>query len=432
MTSPLTRRRSLQLAVTALAPVAAARRVQAQAKPEKLAIMSHAVHRNVVTGAKGGDSAGEWSQATGVKLEWLTFGVPEVHDRLYREASLGRGNVDVGLVANRYVGPKITNLFEPLDPYQQRAPIEEFSDIAKGMRETMSFDGKLYGIPFRHATSGLHFNKTILAERGLSGPPQTVEELIDFAEKLTFKRADGTQVHGLLFDGTSPALIVDLARAWNGDFLSADYRILATEPPMIRTVTLLKEFFAKGILPRTWTRFSTEDTITFMTQGRAAMAITPFGRYANFNDPQRSKFAGQIDVVPVPIAAALKDRFAVAPAKTEFWAFVIPRNTPNKDLAWDLIRHFSSKENSVRAAINGNGPCRESAYADARYRAALPYADAEGRVLSLARPPLPGWDEAAKAEDIFKEELESVLIAGKSPEAAMESVVRRVTPLLPK
>lgn len=429
MSTRIARRRSLQLAATGLWPLQFAK---AQAKPEKLAIMSHAVHRSVVTGAKGGDSAGEWSQTTGVKLEWLTFGVPEVHDRLYREASLGSGSVDVGLIANRYVGPKIANLFEPLDPYQQRAPIEAFGDIAAGMRETMSFGGKLYGIPFRHATSGLHYNKAIFAERGLTAPPQTVEELISFAEKLTFKRADGTQVHGLIFDGTSPAQIVDLARAWNGDFLSADYKILVTEPPMIRTVTLLKEFFAKGILPRNWIRFATEDTITFMSQGRAAMAITPFGRYANFNDPQRSKYAGQIDVTPVPIAAALKDRFPVAPAKTEFWAFVIPRNTPNKELTWDLIRHFSSKENTVRAAINGNGPCRESTYADARYRAALPYADAEGRVLSLARPPLPGWDEAAKAEDIFREELEAVLVTGKSPEAAMESVARRVTPLLPK
>ena len=53
-------------------------------------------------------------------------------------------------------------------------------------------------------------------------------------------------------------------------------------------------------------------------------------------------------------------------------------------------------------------------------------------MLSLARPPLPGWDEAAKAEDIFREELEAVLVTGKSPEAAMESVARRVTPLLPK
>ena len=33
------------------------------------------------------------------------------------------------------------------------------------MRGALTFDGKLYGIPFRHATSGLHWNQEIFAER---------------------------------------------------------------------------------------------------------------------------------------------------------------------------------------------------------------------------------------------------------------------------
>ena len=61
-----------------------------------------------------------------------------------------------------------------------------------------------------------------------------------------------------------------------------------------------------------------------------------------------------------------------------------------------------------------------------------PYADASASVLKVARAPLPGWDNAARAEDIYREELELVLVAGKSPQAAMESVARRVQPLLPK
>jgi multiple sugar transport system substrate-binding protein len=200
---------------------------------------------------------------------------------------------------------------------------------------------------------------------------------------------------------------------------------------MIRAVTVLRDFYKTGVLPRSFTRFSMEETINHMTQGRAAMAISAFGRYAPFNDAQKSKFPGAIDVVPVPIAESLRGRFAVAPAKTEFWAFVIPKNARHKALAWDLVRHFTSKENTVRAAINGNGPCRASAYADPRYRDALPYAAAEATVLAVARPPLPGWDNAAKAEDVFKEELELVLVANKEPRAAMESVARRVQPLLP-
>ena len=201
---------------------------------------------------------------------------------------------------------------------------------------------------------------------------------------------------------------------------------------MIRTVTLLRDFFAKGILPRTFTKFTTEETIAHMTTGRGAMAITPFGRTETFNDPAKSQVAGQMGVAPVPAAAAYLDRFPVAPAKTEFWSFVIPRNTKNKELAWSLVRDLSSKKNTLRAAINGNGPIRSSTYADPTLRAMIPYADAEAAVLKVARAPLPGWDNAARAEDIFREELELVLIANKPPQAAMESVATRVRPLLAK
>ena len=404
----------------------------AQAKPEQLVIMGHAVHRQSATGAKGGDSAGEWATANGLRLEWLTFGVPEIHDRLYREASLVQGSVDLGLVANRYVGPRIAQLFEPLDDFLRREPIEDFAEIAPGMVATMTFEGKIYGIPYRHATSGLHFNRVYLAERGIAAPPKTMEELIEQAEKLTFKRADGQQVHGLILDGTSPVQIVDIARAWNGDFLTADYQLRVTDEPMIRTVTLLRDFFAKGVLPRNFTKFTTEETIAYMTSGRGAMAITPFGRTETFNDPAKSQVAGQMGVAAVPSAASFQDRFPVAPAKTEFWAFVIPRNTANKALAWSLIRQLSTKANTIRAGINGNGPVRPSAYADPTLRAMIPYADSEAAVLKVARAPLPGWDNAARAEDIFREELELVLIAGKSPQAAMESVAKRVQPLLAK
>jgi multiple sugar transport system substrate-binding protein len=270
-----------------------------------------------------------------------------------------------------------------------------------------------------------------MAERGVAGPPKTVEELIEQADRLTFRRADGQPVHGFILDGTSPAQIIDIARAWNGDFLTEDYQLRVTDEPMVRTVALLRDWFAKGVLPRTFTKFTTEETIAYMTTGRGAMAITPFGRFETFNDPAKSQVAGQMGVAPVPSAAALAARFPVAPAKTEFWSFVIPRNTRNKELSWSLVRALSSKPNTLRAAINGNGPVRSSTYAEPQLKAMIPYAEAEAAVLKVARPPLPGWDNAARAEDIFREELDLVLVGGKAPQAAMDSVARRIQPLLP-
>lgn len=60
----------------------------------------------------------------------------------------------------------------------------------------------------------------------------------------------------------------------------------------------------------------------------------------------------------------------------------ILRSARNKPLAWSLIKDLSSKENTLKAALNGNGPVRASTYADARFASTVPYAAAEAATLA--------------------------------------------------
>ena len=170
---------------------------------------------------------------------------------------------------------------------------------------------------------------------------------------------------------------------------------------------------------------------TWIQQGRAALTLTSMGRNRIYNDPQKSKFPGKVMTGAVPISATLKSRYAVAPAKVEYWGMVIPKNSKRKDLAWRFMRSMLTHEATLQMARNGNGPVRASTYDDASFRATVPYADAERSVLKVARVPLPAFDEAARAGDIFKEEAEAAVLGMKTPEAAMAAVVQRVKPLLP-
>lgn len=398
---------------------------------DKLTVIGHAAHRAALTGERGGDIAGEWARSN-ARVEWITFAVPEIHERLFREASLANGSIDVAFLLNRYVSPRVATLFEPLDDLQRAAPVDALDDYPKGMLETVSFDGRLYGIPFRQATSGLLVNKALLAERGLAGPPRTVDELLDYAKKLTFTRADGSRVHGLVLDGPGITQMIDLARMYDGDLVGPDMKLKVTEPGMVRALGVLKDLYDSGVLPRDFPKFQTENVVNFMQQGRAAMAITPISRHTQLNNPKASRFPGQIEAVAIPVADELKGRYAVAPAKSEFWVLAIPKNARDKALSWSFIRHVSGKEASVRAGLNGNGPARPSALQDKRYRDAIAYADAESAVLEHARPPLPGWENSARAEDAFREEVEAMLVGSRSPADTARAIARRIEPLLPK
>jgi multiple sugar transport system substrate-binding protein len=390
---------------------------------DRLGIIGHAVHRTAVTTGPGGDVLGELP----LRPEWLTFGVPEIHDRLFREASLNQGGVDLAFLLNRYVAPRVADLFLPLDDMLDGLAI---GDIPAGMRQPFTFGGRLYGLPFRQATSGLFINEALLEERGLpTAAPRTPESFIAATRAATFRRGDGVPVNGLILDGPGPSQMIDLARMWDGDFVAPDMTLRVEEPAMVRALDLLRTLFEEGVLPRIFPRFTTEQLTTAMQQGRGAYAISPISRHTALNG-SASRYPGRIAVATVPSAPEILARYPVAPVKSEIWSLAIPRNARNRDGAIRALRHIGSADASLRAALNGNGPVRLSTLNDTRYTASVPWAAVEAAALRDARPPLPGWENAARAEDIFREEVEGMVVRGTPAEATAASIARRVRPLL--
>jgi multiple sugar transport system substrate-binding protein len=420
-------RRSILAGVTATALLPRASRAQ----NAPLQVFAHRVHKTVAVGTQGGDATAAWTRQSGTPVEWTTFDTGPLQERLFREAALGETSVDVGFILNTQAVPRTAELFEPLDAFLARDPIEDPKDVFSGLVDGMKIGGKTLAMPYRHASSGLHWNEEILAERGFPKPPSTIEEMVEAAKACTYRRADGTACVGLCMPGVTYPNVIDLARAWDGDFITQDYKVVADQPGMLNAVRLLRDLFQAGAFPRNFSAITTEDVATWMQQGRAAMALQSMGRNRIFNDPQKSRFPGKIQTGAVPISASLKDRYAVAPAKVEYWGMAIPRNAKRKGLSWNFIKAMMTKEATLAMALNGNGPVRASTYDDPGFRATVPYADAERAVLKVARVPLPAFDEAARAGDIFKEETEAAVLGMKTPEVAMASVVQRVKPLLP-
>lgn len=412
-------------------PVALAAPLWAQTKPQKLIVLSHRVHMTVLTGGKGGDATAEWIKRNGVGIEWVTLDTGPLHERLFREASLGSTSIDMAFLLNTRATPIVSNLLEPLDPLMQADALEDPKDIFPGLTSAMKFSGKQYAVPQRHATTGFHYNEAIFKERGVP-VPKTFEDVIAAARKLTFTRPDGSQVFGFLLEGDNYPNVIDMARAYDGDFITADFKLAVNQPAMLRAVQTLRDFYASGVMPRNWTAIKSEEVNTWMQTGRVAMTINSFGRTQFYNDKDKSKNPGMIKVMALPAARDLQGKYPdSAPAKTEFWSMCIPKSARNKALAWSLIKDLSSKENTLKAALNGNGPVRASTYADKRFSSTVPYASAELATLKVARVPIPAFDNATKAGDIFVEELQAAVLGRKGVALAMDDVARRVKPLLP-
>ncbi|HEY4200604.1 MAG TPA: extracellular solute-binding protein [Devosiaceae bacterium] len=424
-------RRTLLKGSAALAAATALPLSAAQAADGTFGVIAHAVHQTAATKGPGGDILADWTDGKGLNIDWVTYGVEPLHDQLFREAALQQGNVHSAFMLNRFTNDAVIQMFEPLDPYLAKAPIDNVDGISAGMRGIFTFNNALYGIPFRHATTGFHYNADLLAEQGLDGPPKTFEDFIEYAHKLTYTRADGTKVSGFVTGGQGAANIMDIVRAYGGDFITPDLKCVCNEPGMVRGIQLFVDLYQSGAMPKAWINFTTEDVTTFMQQGRAAMSIDPIDRTNAYNDPKASKFTGKLQVTNLPAVKELGGK-VLPVASTEVWALVIPKNSPNKDLAWSFIRQLSSPDATIREAMNGNGPTRSDAYQDPRVQKAFPSWQAAANAVGTARAPLPGFQGSAKVDDLVRQQVQAAVLKSKTAQQAMDDLKVQVDALLPK
>lgn len=421
---PITRRHLL--AATAATALAAPR---ARAANRTLNILCHRVHQACLTTGAAGDLTADWRTANQADLAFATFDTDPLQDRLFREASLDRTDFGVGYLVNSRATRNAARLLHPLDQFQAAAPIDALADIAPGLTQAMTIEGKLIGIPVRHATIGLFYNEALLEQRGIAAPPTSLEELVDQAKRMTFRTEDGRAVTGLVLASELSVFPVTFARAFGGDFIGPDLTLVPQPEALEKGIATLRAMFEAGSLPRTYATTTNEDQATWMQQGRAAFTVLPFARYAQLNNKDQSRFPGRIKAIEFPVSETMKG--ARMASVTEFWAMSIPANTRDKDLAWSYIRAMSSPAVTLGAARNGNGPVRLSTYTDAGFAASQPLGAVEAKALQNARVPLPAFPEAARAQAIFVEEVQLAVLGRKTAKEAVAAITDRVRPLLP-
>jgi multiple sugar transport system substrate-binding protein len=428
MTTGLTRRRVLgaSLATAGLLNGVGG----ARAASHTLNVLCHRVHQLCLTTGVAGDLTAPWRQQHDADIAWNTFDVDPLQDRLLREASLGQTDFGVGYLVNSRATANVAALLQPLVVYQAQAPVEAFDDIAAGLVSAMTIGGKLVAVPARTATMALFYNEALLEQRGIKTPPETLEELVAQAKQLTFRTEEGTPVVGMVVAAELAAFPVNFARAFGGDFITPDLKLIPDREAMEKALTVMADLFKSGALPRSYATTSNDDQVTWMQQGRAAFTTLPFARYAQLNRQDQSKYPGRIKAIEFPMSAALKGKMPMA-SVVEFWAMCIPAHARDKDLAWSFIQAMSSQAVTLGAARNGNGPVRLSTFADPSFAAAQPMASIEAKALKGARVPLPAFPEAARAQAIFVEEVQLAVLGRKEVKSAIASVMERVQPLLP-
>lgn len=127
------------------------------------------------------------------KQDRITVKVLGNQDATKQLTAISGGNPpDVALTFWNNLGPWAdAGAVLELDPYFKKDNFDTAAVIPSAM-ERMKVNGKYYGIPFTMSMgSTLMYNKKAFQDAGLSGPPETLEQLLDYSKKLTKKDAGG-------------------------------------------------------------------------------------------------------------------------------------------------------------------------------------------------------------------------------------------------
>ncbi|MEU9455536.1 ABC transporter substrate-binding protein [Streptomyces sp. NPDC048277] len=227
------------------------------------------------------------------------------------------------------------------------APPEHAEEIRRGYGTaavgSATVGGKVYGYPTEMQTYALYYNKRLLREAGVDGPPRTWRELEDTAYRTA--RRDGygnTLVQGFglstFDDSTTVGQTLALLNSAGGRFVSADGRRTAIESPAGRAVFDLEHrLVAKGASA------PGVNVYKAFASGQVAMVISAGWWTTNLKALMGRDYR-DVGVAPVPLPDTDGERATLSTG------FMLGVNTASERPreAWEFLRWLNTEK--VRGA----------------------------------------------------------------------------------
>lgn len=347
----------------------------------------------------------------------------------------GNATYDVLSINSDWLGG-VAHFLEPLDSYIERDGLDFAATFGPLVENAVSYEGQVVGLPIRFGANILFYRQDFLAEAGLK-TPRTLEDYRAAAQALTMRDADGDIVrYGASIKAQSPNWTLG---SFGIPFLGLGGRLLTAdgnEPHPSLTDGLGQEVLdhIKAIIddgstpdPTAWTY---DDNIVAFQQGRLAMSDEYSARALLVEDPGESEAAGKMGY-EMWIMEPLGPEPPIHYAST--WQFVIDKNSPNKEAAWELLKFMVSYDAQKLMALEwSNGPTILPLYDDPEYAESDAAVQGVKAVLEGPgwQPYFPGAEQNAELTLAAHEELQTFYVGRQSSAEAVENMAKRFEEIL--
>jgi len=263
-------------------------------------------------------------------------------------------------------------LVAPLDELVATHGID-LGDIYPAMLAQGKYKGKLYALPWGSDTYGLFWNKDLFEEAGLDPekPPTTMEEMLEYADKLTKVEADGTITQLGFVPDFSWSHIEQYVKLYGSYWFNDDgSKVQLDTPEMIAALKWEQQFY---------TKYGIEEVLRFVSStGEYSSPEHGFmsGKIAMMVDGEwmtGDNFIGGLapdlwyGVAPIPYPASKPENKGTNVVGGT--VALIPSGVQNKDAAAKLLAWMMSPEILADEMVaNFNLPSSKEAAKDRRFR----------------------------------------------------------------
>jgi sorbitol/mannitol transport system substrate-binding protein len=324
-----------------------------------------------------------------IELTWVILEENVLRQRVTTDVSTGGGRFDLV-----FIGLYETPIFAKRGWLKEIAnsPADyDIEDVFKSIRDGLSYDGKLYALPFYGESSMLMYRKDLFDEKGLKMPDRpTYDDIHKFADALTdrTKGVYGITLRGKPGWGQNMAYLGTLINTFGGTWFDMSWHPTIDTPEWMKATTFYIDLMTKDGPPEAYANGFNEN-LTLFADGKAAMWIDATAAGGWLENPQQSQVAGKIGYAPSPIE--------VTPNGSHWlwsWAFSIPTAAKNTEAAERFAEWATSKE-YIRLVADDLGwasvppGTRKSTYDNPEYRKAAPFAPTTLQAMQTADPTNP-------------------------------------------
>jgi len=363
--------------------------------------------------------APEFEKLTGIKVVFDILAYPTLQEKQMVALTQGTGAYDIVHVDCVWVGQYAGEGWT--------IPVEEF--ILRTDRNTLALDDfipavvseqgmwqdRIFGLPCIQAVFGLHYRTDIFEKYGVQ-VPQTWEELKATAEKLNLKEPG---VYGITFMGRRGVQLQctydNMIWSNGGEWYDKDYKPTINSPAAVEALEYFKTlipFAPKGVLTYDW-----DENANAFAQGTAAMTIQWQNAAPTFYNPDKSKIVGKFKFTLVPGKKQSDGSIKRTPTFGG-WSLEIPKDSKNKEAAWEFMVWASSPQLDPKLAYSQPGS-RFSGLENPEMQAK--YIEYPGMLESLpiakGRPRIAPYSELADALEVA---LSEAMTGSKPSKAALD------------